>query len=114
MARYSRLKDRLASPIFGLTLDVGHLHCLNDGPIPDRIVEWRDWLWNVHIEDMLPGIHEHLRFGEGSIDFPPVISALKSIDYRGCLNVELSRHSHIAPQVLRESHEFLSRLLHEW
>lgn len=113
MDRYTRLKDRLASPIFGLTLDVGHLHCLNDGPIPDRIVEWRDWLWNVHLEDMLPGIHEHLRFGEGTIDFSPVIAALKSIDYRGCLNVELSRHSHIAPQVLRESHDFLAPLIRD-
>jgi len=111
MTRYARLKERLPSPLFGLTLDVGHLHCLNDGPIPDQIRHWKKLLWNVHIEDMLPGVHEHLRFGHGSIDFPPIINALKSINYHGCLNVELSRHSHIAPETLRESYSFLSPLL---
>lgn len=113
MDRYAKLKERLPSPYFGLTLDIGHVHCLKDGYIPDRILEWKDWLWNVHIEDMLPGVHDHLRFGEGTIEFPPIISALKSIDYQGCLNVELSRHSHMAPQVLRESYDFLSGLIQQ-
>ena len=60
---------------------------------------------------MVRGVHEHLRFGTGTIDFPPVIRALKEIGYAGGLHVELSRHSHMAPEVLRESFEFLSGLL---
>ncbi|MGW4149959.1 sugar phosphate isomerase/epimerase, partial [Streptomyces albogriseolus] len=28
------------------------------------------------IEDMRRGVHEHLPFGDGEIDFPPVLAAL--------------------------------------
>ena len=66
---------------------------------------------NIHIEDMKRGIHDHLRFGEGEIDFVPVIAALKKINYEGGVHVELSRHSHMAPTVAKESIEFLSRLI---
>jgi sugar phosphate isomerase/epimerase len=58
---------------------------------------------------MCRGVHEHLRFGEGEIDFRPVLRTLAEIGYTGCVNVELSRHSHMAPEVLRESFEFLAR-----
>ena len=54
---------------FGLTLDVGHLHCQGETPIADHIRTWRERLWNVHIEDMRRGVHDHLMFGEGEIDF---------------------------------------------
>ena len=30
-------------------------------------------LWNVHIEDMRTGVHDHLMFGEGEIDFAEVL-----------------------------------------
>jgi sugar phosphate isomerase/epimerase len=59
---------------------------------------------------MRKGIHEHVRFGEGEIEFPPVMQALAEIGYTGGVHVELSRHSHIAPEVARESIEFLRRV----
>ena len=37
---------------------------------------------NIHIEDMIQGVHEHLMFGQGTIEFGPVF-ALLQIDYRG-------------------------------
>jgi sugar phosphate isomerase/epimerase len=60
---------------------------------------------------MLKGVHEHLRFGEGEIDFAPVIRTLKEIGYAGAVHVELSRHSHMAPDVARESYAFLRGLM---
>ena len=33
------------------------------------IERWKHVLWNVHIEDMRRGVHEHLMFGEGEINF---------------------------------------------
>jgi len=95
----------------GLTIDVGHVHCLNDGGIADRLREWRHLLFNVHIEDMVRGVHEHLPFGEGEIDFPPVLAALEEIGYAGGAHVELSRHGHVAPAMLRESFRFLPNTL---
>ena len=49
-------------------MDVGHLHCQGEVPISDHLRNWRDWLWNVHIEDMRRGAHDHLMFGAGEID----------------------------------------------
>jgi len=46
-------------------------------------------------------------FGEGEIDFPPVLAALKKIDYAGGAYVELSRHSHDAMRVAERSLQFL-------
>ena len=34
------------------------------------------------------GVHEHLMFGEGEIDFPPVLAALAESDYAGLVQVE--------------------------
>lgn len=110
LEQYGRLAEQVGSPRFGLTIDIGHVQCVEDGSIADHLRRWAKPLCNVHIEDMRRGVHEHLRFGEGEIDFPPVMAALREIGYTDCVNVELSRHSHMAPEVLRESFDFLSRL----
>lgn len=111
LARYAELLDRIDAPGFGLTIDIGHLHCNNEGNIADLLRTWKDRLRNIHIEDMCRGVHEHLRFGDGDIDFPPVIAALREIEYTGGVHVELSRHSHMAPVVVRESFEFLQSMM---
>jgi sugar phosphate isomerase/epimerase len=109
MNRYEQLLQRLDATCLKLTLDIGHLHCLGETPIPDYIRRYAPRLVNVHIEDMRAGIHEHLMFGEGEINFPPVLQALKDINYTGGLHVELSRHSHMAPEAAHQSYDFLSR-----
>jgi sugar phosphate isomerase/epimerase len=98
-------------PALKLTLDIGHLHCLREWPLETAIRRARGAVVNVHIEDMRAGVHEHLMFGAGEIDFPPVIAALAEIGYRGPLNVELSRHSHDAVTAARRSFAFLSELM---
>ena len=98
---------------FRLTLDVGHLHCQGEVPIPEVIRRWAPRLVNVHIEDMRSGVHEHLMFGEGQIDFPPVLQALAEVGYKGGIHVELSRHSHQAAEAARRAFEFLDPMLQE-
>lgn len=111
LADYTRVRERLDSPDnLRLTLDIGHLHCNRETPLADSIRLHAEQIANIHIEDMLPAEHEHLMFGDGDIDFPSVIAALEEIDYRGPITVELSRHSHLAPEAAREAFEFLSRL----
>ena len=75
--------------------------------------QWADHLANVHIEDMRARVHEHLMFGEGEIDFPPIIAALAEIRYSGLLSVELSRHSHEAPMAARHAYNYLRPLIYE-
>jgi sugar phosphate isomerase/epimerase len=108
--QYSRLLEIVDGPLFGLTIDIGHVQCVEEGPFAPYLTTWGPRLFNVHIEDMRRGVHEHLMFGDGEIDFPPVISALKQIGYTGGVHVELSRHSHCAPEAVRQSFDFLSRL----
>jgi sugar phosphate isomerase/epimerase len=109
MDRLAELRERVARPEFGLTLDLGHLHCQGEAPIADQVRRWRDALWNVHIEDMRKGVHDHLMFGEGEIEFPPVLEALEEVGYRGGVHVELSRHSHNAVETARQSLAFLKK-----
>lgn len=107
MPRFAELFERVSHPTFGLTLDVGHLHCQGETPIADHILRWRHVLWNLHIEDMRRGVHDHLQFGEGEMEFPPIFHALHQIDYHGGVYVELSRHSHNAVETARKSIAFL-------
>ena len=107
MDRFAELRDRVDHPLFGLTIDIGHLHCLGEVPIADQLRRWRERLWNIHIEDMRRGVHDHLMFGEGEIDFGEVLGALEEIGYEGGVHVELSRHSHDAVEAARRSFDFL-------
>jgi sugar phosphate isomerase/epimerase len=107
MDRYAQFVEKLARPELGLTLDVGHLHCQGEVPLEDYVRRWRDRLWNVHIEDMRLGVHDHLMFGQGEMDFPPLLACFREIGYKGGLYVELSRHSHDAVETARKAIEFL-------
>lgn len=107
MDRYAELAAKVDHPAFGLTIDIGHLHCQGETPIADVLRRWQDRLWNIHIEDMRRGVHDHLMFGEGEIDFRPVLRTLLDIGYSGGVHVELSRHSHDAVNVARAALRFL-------
>ena len=108
IADWRRLRAELGAPaMFGLTLDIGHCRCLEPLPVPDCVTAVAEHLVNVQIDDMVRGVHEHLEFGTGEIDFPPVLRALRDGGYRGLVAVELPRHSHAAPAVARESLAFL-------
>lgn len=111
MVAYEELSREFATAPFALTLDLGHLHCQGELPIAAMIERHAARLVNVHIEDMRRGVHEHLMFGEGEIDFPPVIDALRRVGYQGGVHVELSRHSHDGPAAARRAFEFLNPLM---
>ena len=94
-------------PLFGITLDVGHAHCVEERPLLDCVRQAAPLLRTVQIEDMRRGIHQHLEFGEGEIDFPPVLAALRELGHRGLVSVEIQGGSLDAPDVARRSIEFL-------
>ncbi|HEX6447360.1 MAG TPA: sugar phosphate isomerase/epimerase family protein [Streptosporangiales bacterium] len=105
---FERLVGRLdGHERFGLTLDIGHCRCIEPAPAPDCVRRHADRLVNVQIDDMRRGVHEHLPFGTGEVDFPPVLAALADVGYRGLVSVELPRHGHAAPTLARTSLDFL-------
>ncbi|GGX92807.1 sugar phosphate isomerase/epimerase family protein [Streptomyces fructofermentans] len=110
LADFHRLRAELGGPdALGLTLDIGHCQCLEPRPPADCVRAAAPWLRHVQIEDMRRGVHEHLPFGEGEIDFPPVLEALADVGYQGLVSVELPRHSHAGPDQARRSLPFLHR-----
>ncbi|MFI9168645.1 sugar phosphate isomerase/epimerase family protein [Streptomyces lincolnensis] len=108
LADFHRLRRALADPEqLGLTLDLGHCQCLEPLPPADCVHAAAPWLRHVQIEDMRRGVHEHLPFGDGEIDFPPVLAALSAVGYQGLTVVELPRHSHAGPHFAALSLPFL-------
>jgi L-ribulose-5-phosphate 3-epimerase len=100
LAGYRELRarlDRRTAPALKLTLDLGHLHVTEEPPFERWIEEFREDLVNVHLDDVSGRDHGHLFFGEGDVDFPPLLRALEKVGYRGLGLVELTRHSYSAP-----------------
>jgi len=109
--RFALLDERIRHPLFDLTIDVGHVHCSAEGDIAGRLTEWRTRIRNLHIEDMVRGVHEHLMFGQGTMDFAPIFQALHAISYPWGVHVELSRHSHMAVEAVKASAAFLKPMM---
>ncbi|WP_250030755.1 sugar phosphate isomerase/epimerase family protein [Paractinoplanes maris] len=107
IADWRRLHHDVGEPAnFGITLDIGHCRCLEPLPVADCVTAVAGHLVNVQIDDMRRGVHEHLEFGTGEIDFPPVLAALDAC-YDGLVSVELPRHPHAAPAIAAQSLDFL-------
>jgi len=94
-------------PALGLTLDIGHIVCLEDDSVPACVRRGADRLVHVHIEDMRRGVHDHLMFGDGDVDVPEALAALRSVGYGGLVAVELSRHAHAAHETVPRAIEVL-------
>ena len=72
---------------------------------------WRTRVVNIHIEDMVCGVHEHLMFGQGTMDFPSICQSLHRIGYAKGVHVELSRHSHMGVEGVGAAMQFLGPLI---
>ena len=70
----------------GICLDIAHAN-LNEDP-PFAIEYCKERLLHVHISDNHGTADEHLYPFEGTVKWNNVISALRKIDYSGCLNFE--------------------------
>ena len=107
MDKFEKLYKAINMPGFGLTLDIGHLECMNEMPLMTHLEKWGSVLWNIHLEDMRRGVHDHLPPGEGSIDFAKVFEGLDKIKYKGGVHWELSRHSHDAVETALKCRQFM-------
>lgn len=107
-----RLRAELGAPdLLGITLDTGHCVAVEAESAADCIHRAAGLLVNVQLDDMLPGVHEHLPFGAGKLDLPATLAALADTGYTGVAAVELPRHSHAAPQTARDAFRALRAAL---
>ncbi len=110
VAKCLRLRELLGGhELLGVTLDIGHAHCVEAPSLLDCVALAAPHLLNVQIEDMVRGVHRHLEFGAGEIDFPPVLAALTDLGHRGLVSVEIQGGALDAPDIARSSLEFLRR-----
>ena len=104
MADWAALADRVGgADRLGLTLDIGHCRCLEPEAEAACVRRAGDRLANVQLDDMRRGVHEHLPFGDGQVDLPAVLAALREVGYAGLASVELPRHSHAGPELAAHS-----------
>lgn len=104
--------DQLGRPDgLGITVDVGHAVCNEPRGPGDTLRRAGDRLLNVQLDDMLPGVHEHLEFGQGDVDLVEVLATLLDLGYQGLAAVELPRHSHAAPLTARRAAHALQAAL---
>ncbi|MGW5053077.1 EboA domain-containing protein [Actinokineospora sp. NPDC004072] len=112
LAEALTLRAELGEPRqLGITLDVGHCVAVEPDDAATCIRQAGELLVNVQLDDMLPGVHEHLEFGAGSLDLAATLAALAEVGYTGLAAVELPRHSHAAPEVARRSYAALRAAL---
>lgn len=105
-----RLRGELGSPLaFGITIDLGHCVAVEPDGVAETVRAAGSLLVNVQVDDMLPGVHEHLELGLGQLELTAALSALHEIDYRGVAAMELPRHSHDAPGLAARSMTELHR-----
>jgi sugar phosphate isomerase/epimerase len=81
-------------PDLGMTLDIGHGELLSpENTAYSFIQEFPDRIRHIHIHDNRggnsPADDLHLPLGEGSIDFPPILSALVQSGYNGTITLEV-------------------------
>lgn len=111
LGRYERLLHLVDSPSLGLTLDVGHAFCSGEVPLDAQVEKWFDKLVNVHIDDAISGVHQHLPPGEGQINFGLVIDSLAKHGYSGPIHVDLEAHSHVGAEMAVRCHEFFNPMI---
>lgn len=98
------LRARLDGPdLLRVTLDLGHVVCNEPRDMAATIHRAGSLLANVQVDDMLPGVHEHLELGAGEVDLHAALTALTAVGYAGLASLELPRHSHAAPEVAARS-----------
>jgi sugar phosphate isomerase/epimerase len=87
--QYERFAQVFNHAGIGLNFDIGHFYCVADDPAP-TVRKLARHIRHVHLEDIAASrVHHHLTPGEGAIAFPPILQALREIDYAGWVTIEL-------------------------
>lgn len=88
--QYRLLREQISSEALGCTLDVGHAHCTEDEPLEAVIESLARYTVHVQLEDMRDRVHQHLRLGEGQINFPDVFASFDRTGFSGVVALEFN------------------------
>ncbi len=94
----------------GFCPDTAHLAAGGGNPA-ELIRRYPDRIRHVHLKDFRPDPFAFLPLGEGVIDFPDVIAALREIGYDGWLLIELDSYDGDPREAAQISKTYLEKLL---
>ncbi|MEN6371086.1 MAG: sugar phosphate isomerase/epimerase family protein [Armatimonadota bacterium] len=87
----ARMLKRIDSPSLRAIWDPGNAYCTGEIPFPDGYNAIKDFVAHVHLKDATGADEKSYRFiaiGDGEIDFPGQLAALKNDGYTGWLSLE--------------------------
>jgi len=109
--QFEEFMTHIASPAIGLNFDIGHMYCVGEDPAA-AVRQLARFIRHVHLEDIAATrVHQHLVPGEGAIDFPGVIRALREVGYAGWVTIELYPYIDDPNQAARTAYERIRPLL---
>jgi sugar phosphate isomerase/epimerase len=87
--QFLEFMQHIDSPAIGMNFDVGHSYCVSDDPAT-TIPRVARYIKHFHLEDIAASrVHQHLIPGEGAIDFASTLKAIRVLDYRDWITIEL-------------------------
>jgi sugar phosphate isomerase/epimerase len=87
--QFLEFMQHIDSPAVGMNFDVGHAYCVGDDPAT-AIPRAAPYIRHFHLEDIAATrVHQHLVPGDGAIDFAATLKAIRALDYKGWITVEL-------------------------
>jgi sugar phosphate isomerase/epimerase len=86
-----RLWDAIRDPALGFNLDAGWIQLEREYP-PVAIHKLKGHLLNLHLRDIDGLMHSFPPVGQGVMDFPALVQALKRTGYRGFVSLEQDGH----------------------
>lgn len=108
---YLRFASVFNHPGIGLNFDIGHMYCVKDDPA-QSVRQLAKHIRHVHLEDIAATrVHHHMVPGQGAIDFPPIIQALRDINYSGWITIELYPCIDNPDEAARKAFEVISPML---
>jgi inosose dehydratase len=106
----AELDKIMARSRIGFCPDTAHLAAGGGNPA-ELIRRYPDRVRYVHLKDFRPDPFAFLPLGEGVIDFPDVIAAIREIGYDGWLLIELDSYDGDPREAAQISNTYLEKLL---
>jgi len=109
----SRMLDDVGRPYVQANADFVHMFVVGDGP--ETLQKLKGRLLNVHFADCKGRKHAHWPPGSGVVPLREYLSALKSIDYKGAIQMELEWSPEPAKIVewVRDGHDSTDKMMRE-
>ncbi len=103
--------ERVNHPRLKMNCDLGHFYCVEEDPA-EVVRQCAAWIAHIHLEDITENrVHQHRIPGEGALDFAGIFAAIREIDYRGWVTVELYPYETTAEQAAQRAFGYLQRYL---